>query len=126
MIENFYQQCQKIFWEEKRIFFPYVFAFIGFFLMMFLIWNKMPRVTLGGYETFPLHYNVHFGINYVGKWYEILFLPLGGFVLLIMNMMLTWFLYDRGSIFGYFLSFASLGIILILFVSIIFILLFNI
>ena len=94
-MENFYGQARKIFFEEKRIFFPYIFAFMGFFLMVFLVWSQMPRMSSGGYETFPLHYNIHFGVDFLGQWFAAFAPPLVGILFMIINSVLIWWFWMR-------------------------------
>lgn len=65
----------------------------------------------------PLHFNVVYGIDYLGKSWEIYEIPLVGLVLLAVNTFLAAKLYLREKLFSYFLSFGSVAIQLILIIA---------
>ena len=73
-------------------------AFIWFFLYL----NFSPLQTAG--ETLPLHYNIYFGIDFIGKWYEIFIMPTVGIFFIIINFILADIIYLRDKITSYFLA----------------------
>ena len=48
-----------------------------------------------------LHYNVLFGVDLTGMWYEVFFLPLAGFLIIVTNSLLAWILYKKDRFAGY-------------------------
>src|SRR3989338_10640847 len=42
-----------------------------------------------------LHYNILFGVDYIGPWWQIIFLPLTGLLILLLNALIGWLLYHK-------------------------------
>ena len=42
-----------------------------------------------------LHYNVYFGVDIIGNWWETYFLPAAGTVIFAVNVLLAYFFYQR-------------------------------
>ena len=55
-----------------------------------------------------LHYNILFGVDYIGEWWRAFALPLTGLVVLLVNTVLGWWLFSRDK----FLNYLLLGIAL--------------
>ena len=56
-----------------------------------------------------LHYNVYFGVDLIGAWWHVYALPLGGFLLFLLNTILAyWFFAFRERIISYILLLAAL------------------
>ncbi len=58
--------------------------------MWWYIVSKIPRTG----EQIFLHYNIMFGIDLVGEWWKILFAPISGAAVLIINYLLSFTLYS--------------------------------
>lgn len=83
--------------------------FLNLFLWFFLIW-KVSKTA----EPIPLHYNIYLGIDWLGAWYQIFYLPLAGLLLFIVNITLAVLIYPRERLLPYFLlSIAMIGQILL-------------
>lgn len=67
----------------------------------FLYLKFFPLRTAEG--VLPLHYNIYFGIDFVGAWYEILIMPLVGIFFIAINFFLADIIYLRDKVTGYFL-----------------------
>lgn len=65
---------------------------VGWFL-----YDKFHRQT----EFVPLHYNIYFGIDLYGPWYQILVLPATGLAFLFINFILSFILYKRVRLYSY-------------------------
>lgn len=50
-------------------------------LAWFLLWWKIPFTTSPVY----LHYNIYFGIDLTGSWWQLFWLPASGLVIIIIN-----------------------------------------
>lgn len=54
-------------------------------------------------DTVFLHYSIYFGIDLIGPWYQILFIPLLGLVFFAVNFSLGFVFYKVEKLLGYFL-----------------------
>jgi len=52
-------------------------------------------------ELIFLHYNILFGVDLIGEWQKILFLPLVGLCIFIINTVLGWVVFRRDSFAAY-------------------------
>ena len=88
------------------------------------IWKLVPLSA----ETkfIPLHYNIYFGIDRFGPWYQVLVLPVIGFVLLIINTIFQAVFYHRERVLSHFFAVTNILAQVALFVSMVFIVLLNI
>ena len=64
-----------------------------------------------------LHYNVLFGVDLTGPWYYVFFLPIAGAVMLIVNTLLAWLLYNKDRFASYLLLFVSIVAHIFLFID---------
>lgn len=58
-------------------------------------------------EQVPLHFNVIYGIDFVGKAYEVYQLPLLGLVILVANFFVGKIVYPREKLFSMFLLYGA-------------------
>ncbi|HLD31888.1 MAG TPA: hypothetical protein VJB37_03270 [Patescibacteria group bacterium] len=72
---------------------------IDLFLFVWLFWEIRPQE-----ELIFLHYNILFGVDYVGEWWKIIYLPLGGIGILLINGFLGWWLFRRDRFSAYVLN----------------------
>jgi len=47
----------------------------------------LPEIRLEG--SIPLHYNIYFGVDWYGAWWNIFFMPIIGAVILLVNTVIT-------------------------------------
>lgn len=73
----------------------------------------------------PLHYNIYFGPDLFGPWYQILFIPGLGLAFLIVNLFLSLYFYKNNSLLVYFLIGVGFLVQLILFLASVFIIYLN-
>jgi hypothetical protein len=55
-----------------------------------------------------LHYNVLFGVDYIGESWRIYFVPLLGIIILFVNFLIGWFLYKKDKFMAHILNFTTL------------------
>jgi len=97
-----------------------------------LIWAllifKFRPIALASAEkaTLPLHYNIYWGIDLFGQWYQSFILPALGLIILIMNFIFSILLYSKKILASYFFIIASVFIQTFLLISTILIILINI
>ena len=64
-----------------------------------------------------LHYNILFGVDLVGSWYNVLSLPVAGFFIIFLNALLGWFLYKQDHFAAYLLNAIAVLVNIFLLVS---------
>ena len=95
----------------------------NFLIWVVIAWKFIPLVTPG--EPLPLHFNIYFGIDFIGEWYKLLFIPLLGIIFIFTNFILADIAYLRDKIVSYFLIGASVFAQIILFLAVYMIILIN-
>jgi len=68
-------------------------------------------------ELMPLHFNIVYGIDLVGKTYRVYQLPAAGLGIFLINCLLGKSIYPVIKLFSYFLVFAALAIQIVLFIT---------
>lgn len=76
--------------------------FLNFALWGFLFWRIRPQE-----EPLYLHYNIYFGIDLIGPWYQIYYIPLSGLAFILVNMLISLMLYRKEMVISYFLMAAA-------------------
>lgn len=98
------------FWQDKLIKWPAIICFsLNLLIWIFIIWRFFSKE-----EVIPLHYNVYFGVDLVGKRLEIFKLPIIGFFILIINFILSLIIHKDEKLASYILLFVALFCQLIL------------
>jgi hypothetical protein len=97
-----------------------------FFLALLI---SLPFYTLGSKlekgESIPIHYNIYFGIDNYGSWEKLFFLPLLGFLFLMINLFFYFSLIRKYRLLGAFLALGTIVVEMIFSFSLGFILLMN-
>ena len=70
---------------------------------IWLLWEIRPQE-----DMIFLHYNILFGVNYIGPWWKVIYLPIIGLVIIILNAILGWILYGKDKFFSQLLNFIAL------------------
>jgi hypothetical protein len=70
---------------------------------VWLLWKIRPQV-----DPIFLHYNILFGVDYVGEWWRILFLPLAGLLIFLINGTIAWIIFSKNKFAAELLNFAAL------------------
>lgn len=74
-----------------------------------------------GKTAVPLHYNIHVGVDMVGPWWQIYFVPAVGLLTFGVNVLLARFMWTRDPMLSHVAAAATAVIELLLFVAMIFI-----
>jgi len=115
-IKNFLKLFTALIFKDGFFRFLFIFSLIAnLFIWFFIYWKFYPLHTTA--EVFPLHYNIYFGVDFIGKWYEIFIMPLVGFFFIIINFILADIIYLRDKITSYFLTGAGAFIQVLLFLA---------
>ena len=89
---------------------------IGSLIINASIWINLLRIKKVD-EMIPLHYNVYFGIDYIGDWHKIFIIPIMGIIVLIVNFLLALLIYYKDKFISYILLFVVSFIQVILFLA---------
>ncbi|OGH94976.1 MAG: hypothetical protein A2538_04785 [Candidatus Magasanikbacteria bacterium RIFOXYD2_FULL_41_14] len=76
---------------------------LAVFIQIFMWWYILSSVHPGGEQVF-LHYNIVFGIDLIGNWQKLLYLPLGGLLILLVNYLVSWLFYSQDKFLARLLS----------------------
>lgn len=68
-------------------------------------------------EPVFLHYNIMFGVDYVGEWWQVLYLPISGFAIIAVNAATGWLLFGRDKFLAQILNSIGLFCQLFLFIA---------
>ncbi|MCK5466547.1 hypothetical protein KAI56_03585 [Candidatus Parcubacteria bacterium] len=106
ILKNFLLSGCKIivarpYWKDKQIM-AVLFSsvLLNVFIWVFLLQNQKEN-------TYPiiLHYNLFFGVDYLGDYEKIYLIPLSGLIIIIINLILGHLLYLKEKLAAYFLVF---------------------
>ena len=89
------------------------------------LWLGLVWQVKGFAELISLHYNIYFGIDLLGPWYQIFLLPALGLIFLVINFLIAAPVYRQEKILSYFLVGTSSLIQVIFGLAAIFIVLIN-
>lgn len=106
-------------------------TFIVSLVLNVILWGALyfklqPYSYLSDSGQITLHYNIYFGIDNIGPWYQALVLPIFGLIIIIFNNILAYFFYLQEKMLSYFLIFSQAAIQLILLAAGIYVILLNI
>lgn len=73
-----------------------------------LIYYRFTRFLAGQEESIILHYNIYFGIDKIGNWTNIYYLPLIGLAILFINLLGGYLLCQKDKLISYFFLCAAL------------------
>jgi hypothetical protein len=90
----------KLFLRDWWINIPLLIA-LG--LQLFMWWYLLSHFHSSADQIF-LHYNIIFGVDLVGDWWRIFYLPAGGLLALFVNYVFSWALYGTDRLLARFLS----------------------
>jgi len=83
-----------IFWRDLWIRVCTVFAIIFHLAIWLLIFLKIMPISRD-LEFLSLHYNIYFGVDLVGPWYDVFIIPVLGLVFMLLNIFLIFFFYKK-------------------------------
>lgn len=90
----------KLYFKDKWVFLPLIFIVLAQALMWwYLLKNIRP-----GVEQIFLHYNVVFGVDLLGAWWNSYLLPAGGVLIFMVNYFLSFLFYNFDRVLSRFLT----------------------
>jgi hypothetical protein len=85
-------------------------------------WYVFEFIRPAGEQAF-LHYNSVFGVDLVGPWWKIIYAPLAGLGIIVLNYVLGWWIYpsDRflSRLLSFFAAICQLGMLLSLYLLVV-------
>lgn len=79
----------------------------GALLLNFVTWGRILFELEPQEEAFFLHYNILFGVDFIGEWWRVLYLPAGGLIIFLVNAFLGWVAFREERFAAYLLLAAS-------------------
>lgn len=79
--------------------FRYVSAASALFILAAIVlplWRLFP--TIYGLPVIPLHYNIHYGVDWTGAWWQIFMLPAMGLIFFFINSGIALFFVRRNAL----------------------------
>ena len=96
----------KLYLKDRWVLAPLIVSIAAQFVMWWYIVSKLS----GRADQVFLHYNVVFGVDLVGKWWQALFLPLGGVIILVVNFLASFLFYRADKFLAHFLTIITMGL----------------
>lgn len=87
------------------------------------LWRLFPG--LYGQEVVPLHYNIHYGVDWTGVWWQIFTLPALGILFLTVNTLAALWFVKRDMVLARIALFASVILTALLFLAMVFVVSLN-
>ena len=123
--ENFQEKFRRFFWHgywtDPVIFFALVLSLLangGIWLALYftVVPTDLPII---------LHYNIYFGIDVIGNWKSVYFMPILALILLFANLVLSRFFYYKEKPISYLFAGTALLVQLLMAVGVISVIIIN-
>lgn len=113
--EKFHRFFWHGFWTDPVIFFALVFALLA----NIGLWVALVRTVTPTDTPIILHYNIYFGVDAVGNWKSLFFMPGLAAALLVLNAGLSRFFYYKERLAAYLFAGTALVLQLLMAVAVI-------
>ena len=114
MEKKFYYSSPKSLAQDWYAQLMLFLAIIANLAMWIIIYQRIEPTR----DLIALHYTIYFGINFIGEWYKILYIPFLGIFIGCVNALFGHFLYNKNKIGSYILITSAFVIQLILLYSV--------
>jgi len=106
MLIKLYNFCKKNFFlRDKVVLINLIVSLIILLALFGLFIYKIPLYKSN--KQLFLHYNIYFGIDWIGQWYKIFIYPLLGALIFIINLSLGILFYNKEKVITYLLLFSA-------------------
>lgn len=109
------------FLSDKIIRLSFLFAVLANTALWLLLVSRSTTFA----DSIPLHYNIYFGIDLIGPWYQFFFVPAVGLAIIVVNFLFGLFTVNYEKILGHFLSVTAAAVQIVFLAAIIAILIIN-
>lgn len=93
---------KRLFLKDKIILLNLIASLLILVSLFFLFIYKIGSSHTAG-EQFLLHYNIYYGIDWLGEWYKVFIYPLIGLIIFIVNFSLSIFFFEKEKFLSYLL-----------------------
>ncbi len=93
---------KRLFLKDKIILINLIASLLILLSLFFLFIYKI-GLSHTAEKQFLLHYNIYYGIDWIGEWYKVFIYPLIGFIILIINFSLSIFFFEKEKFLSYLL-----------------------
>jgi hypothetical protein len=97
-----------------------ILSFLAWIVSVVLPTAKVLPIIYGK-TAVPLHYNIHIGVDTIGPWWQIYFVPAIGLTIMVVNLMLARYMWTRDPVLSHIAGVATLVLQLVLLTAMIFI-----
>ena len=94
-----------LYYREKYIF---LFSNLALGIILLAVIIIILKLAPHGDGLVPLHYDIFFGIDKIGLWYQALLFPSLAFMLLLVNFVIGYYIFTRDKYLSYYLSLMAL------------------
>ncbi|PJE75829.1 hypothetical protein COV04_02700 [Candidatus Uhrbacteria bacterium CG10_big_fil_rev_8_21_14_0_10_48_11] len=101
-----------VFFRDRTNRYAYGLSFAFCALSAAAFYRFLPRE-----DALSLHYNVYFGIDFLGSWQTAMLLPAAALALLLINITLGVFVWRRDKVTSYFLATGTVAVMLLVLVA---------
>lgn len=123
-LAHFWESSYKL---DRVVQLTFIVSVVLNLLVWILLYVKIsPYAYLTEFGTIPLHYNLYFGIDVFGKWYAVFAMPIVGALIIVVNNILAYLLYQREPLASRVFVYAQAVLSLIIFAASIFVVLLNV
>jgi hypothetical protein len=124
-IQHFFKDLKELRKSSKTHRVTFVISFVLLALLFALpIWRIVPLAE--SQPFLPLHYNIYFGVDRFGPWYQVFVLPVLGLVFLLSNLFFQTIFYKREKFLTLLFAYTTIVIEVVLLVAMALIVLLNI
>lgn len=104
--------------SRNRVFIFTLIASVVLNLAQWLaLYSFIPQPSADTFSTVILHYNIYFGVDLIGEWYKIFYIPATGLAVMIGNILLAAIIYKREVFLAMVLSVSTLVLQIVLAVA---------
>jgi hypothetical protein len=125
IINNFKERLRRFFWHgfwtDPVIFFSIILAI----LVNIGLWIALFRTVVPTEAPIILHFNIRFGVDIIGNWRNLFFMPALAAGMLFLNLLLSRFFYYKERLVSYLFACTALALQLLMAVGVISLILIN-
>jgi hypothetical protein len=95
---KYFSPAFRLFWRDNIVRWTAGVAAITVLIDAIIILAIFPHQS-----NLPLHYNIPFGVDYIGSWYEVWWLPVLVLIFTITNCVVGFWIWRRDRVLSYFM-----------------------
>lgn len=96
---------------------PNLIMLLASFLINILSWLWLIFQIRPQQEDIFLHYNILFGVDYLGSWWKVFYLPIFGLLIFLINTIIGWALFGKDKFIAQILNAVNLFCQIFIFIA---------